>query len=126
MDITVEVTDHSAEVLAELEEKVKSALEACGMEAENYAKRDTPVDTGRLRNSITYATTNSQGAGSGEDSTPHATPEKGTVYIGTNVTYAQFVELRDSRHTTGKAHFIRDAIADHTDKYKEIINTALK
>jgi len=35
-------------------------------------------------------------------------------------------EFLEMNHTTGKAHFIRDAIADHTDKYKEIIEAALK
>ena len=36
------------------EQAVKVALEAVGLQAENYAKRLCPVDTGNLRNSITH------------------------------------------------------------------------
>lgn len=137
MDISVEITDHSGEVLAELEEKVKSALEACGLEAEKNAKRLVPTDTGRLKNSITYATRDFHSPGNSDikpGETPadtgeyatKSTPEKDTVYLGSNVLYAPAVELRDISHTTGKAHFFRDAIADYADKYKKIIEAALK
>ena len=46
------VENHIDEVLAELEQAKKQALEAVGLQAEGYAQMYAPVDTGRLRNSI--------------------------------------------------------------------------
>lgn len=40
--------DNTDEVLSALEKAKKSGLEAIGMVAEGYAKKITPVDTGRL------------------------------------------------------------------------------
>lgn len=69
----VDYKDYSEEVLAALEKGIKNGLEAIGLTAETYAKKATPVDTGRLRNSISHET------------------DKEAVYIGTNVEYAAFV-----------------------------------
>ena len=68
-DIDIQITDNSGEILRALEEKKKAALEAIGITAEGYAKLLTPVDTGRLRNSISHTVV-------GND-----------CYIGTNVEY---------------------------------------
>ena len=75
MAISVKVDDHSDEVKAALAEAKERALEAIGLAAEGYAKLRTPVDTGRLRNSISHAV-------SGD-----------SAYIGTNVEYAPYVEF---------------------------------
>ena len=104
----VKFTDNSAEVLAELSDKIEVACEAIGGQGEMYAKEDCPVDTGRLRASIS-----------------HATSEK-TAYIGTNVEYAPAIEFRDTEHTTGKAHFLRDAASTHGDEYKQITQDILQ
>lgn len=69
----VDYKDYSKEVLAAMEKGIKNGLEAIGLTAETYAKKATPVDTGRLRNSISHET------------------DKEAVYIGTNVEYAAFV-----------------------------------
>ena len=69
----VDYKDNSKQVLSAMEKGIKNGLEAIGLTAETYAKKITPVDTGRLRNSIS-----------------HETDEK-AVYIGTNVEYAAFV-----------------------------------
>ena len=69
----VDYKDYSKEVLAALEKGIKNGLEAIGLTAETYAKKATPVDTGRLRNSISHET------------------DEEAVYIGTNVEYAAFV-----------------------------------
>lgn len=69
----VDYKDYSKEVLAAMEKGIKNGLEAIGLTAETYAKNATPVDTGRLRNSISHET------------------DKEAVYIGTNVEYAAFV-----------------------------------
>lgn len=134
MSIEVSITDNSKKVLSEFEEKVSLALDSIGQTAEGHAKSDCPVDTGRLRNSITFATKTAQGspntsggeAASPEDYQPKATPEKNTVYIGSNVEYAAPVEFRDAHHKTGKAHFLKGAIANHNAEYKEITEKALK
>ena len=59
---------------------IDRALEIIGGMAESYAKQLCPVDTGRLRNSIT-----------------HKQEGPKTVAIGTNVYYAPFVELGHSQ-----------------------------
>lgn len=114
--VDVKIVDNSAEVLAAMKDQVLSALESIGQEAEGYAKDDCPVDTGRLRNSIAHSVDGSEMA----------------VYIGTNVEYAPYVEYNEkARHDPpefggGKAHFLRDAAADHGDHYKSIMEAALK
>ncbi|MBQ3969205.1 MAG: hypothetical protein II685_01820 [Clostridia bacterium] len=54
MNISFNFTDNSATALDEVEKKLLVALEACGLQAERYAKMKCPVDTGLLRNSITH------------------------------------------------------------------------
>ena len=54
-DITIKITDNSDEFIEILKSRIPVALEACGLQAERSAKLLCPVDTGRLRNSITYA-----------------------------------------------------------------------
>lgn len=71
----VVIKDNSDEFLKALPEQIEQALTAIGLTAESYAKQECPVDTGRLRNSITHA------AEAGEQA----------VYIGSNVEYAAFV-----------------------------------
>lgn len=68
----VVIKDNSEEFLKALPEQIEQALTAIGLTAESYAKQDCPVDTGRLRNSITHAVE------AGEQA----------VYIGSNVEYA--------------------------------------
>ena len=51
----VKVTDNSAVFKNAKDQAVARALEAIGLTAERYAKADCPVDTGRLRNSISHA-----------------------------------------------------------------------
>lgn len=55
----IEVVDHTAECIAAKNQAVLKALEAIGMQAESYAKRNLTasghIDTGLLRNSIAHA-----------------------------------------------------------------------
>ena len=137
MALNIQITDNSKAVLDELSHKVENALTGVGFEAERAAKRLVPTDTARLKNSITFATKEFHSEGnsdirSGEtpaDPEEYATKaqaEKGTVYLGTNVKYASAVELRDTSHRTGQAHFLRDAMADNQELFKRIIEAALK
>ena len=97
--------DNTDEVLAALERAERRGLEAIGLTAEGYAKRETPVDTGRLRNSISHAT------------------DDEAAYIGTNVEYAPYVEL-GARGRQGK-HMLQRAATEHTDEYKQIMEDAM-
>ena len=98
--------DNTDEVLAALERAKRRGLEAIGLTAEGYAKRETPVDTGRLRNSISHAT------------------DDEAAYIGTNVEYAPYVEL-GARGRQGK-HMLQRAATEHTDEYKQIMEDAME
>ena len=52
---TIEFKDYSAECKEEIESRVLKALTMCGMVIERAAKGLATVDTGLLRNSITWA-----------------------------------------------------------------------
>lgn len=110
--ITVNITsDLSEEAKAEMKEKILMGLFAVGQEMEGYAKDECPVDTGRLINSISH----------------EVYDDENTVYVGTNVEYAPYVEYGEkAKHITGNAHFLRNAAVNHVDRYKEIIETFLK
>ena len=98
--------DNTGEVLAALEKAKKRGLEAIGLTAEGYAKRETPVRTGRLRNSISHAT------------------DDEAAYIGTNVEYAPYVEL-GARGRPG-VHMLQRAATEHTDEYKQLMEDSMK
>ena len=98
--------DNTDEVLAALERAKKRGLEAIGLTAEGHAKNETPVDTGRLRNSIN-----------------HATDDK-AAYIGTNVEYAPYVEL-GARGRKG-AHMLQRAATEHADEYRRLMEDSMK
>lgn len=106
MAIDVKITDNSDEFLKALPEQIEQALTAIGLTAESYAKGYCPVDTGRLRNSITNAVSGN------------------TAYIGTNVEYAAFVELGTSRMKARP--YLRPAATEHTAEYKALAEQALK
>ena len=69
----IKFTSNVNDILRRMEKGKRNALTAIGATAETYAKKETPVCTGRLRNSISHET------------------DKEAVYIGTNVEYAAFV-----------------------------------
>lgn len=110
-----------------------------GMQAESAAKERCPVDTGLLRNSITWAV-----AGSGVNS-PSYRDDSGTqtgsyqgqaqadvggarhVYIGSNVKYAEIQELGSFNHHAGQeSPFLRPGIEDNLDYFREILETEMK
>ena len=124
--------DYSADVLNEFHDAVLRALERCGEQAEGYAKDLVPVDTGNLRNSISHKV---------DDGEP-------AVYIGSNTSYAPYVELATGIYAEGgrptpwvyqdengnwhwtrgnKAQpFLKPAVADHAKEYQSIIKTELE
>ena len=136
MSMDVKFTSNAGEVLDELKQKIPVALEACGLAAEGYAKRLCAVDTGLLRNSITYALdgeataistyTDNPGEQHGEysGSVPSESGKKRAVYLGTNVEYAPYVEMGTSR--TAAQPFIQPAVASHVNDYKSLMESYLK
>lgn len=102
------VQDNTDEVVEALGTAMARALEAIGIQAEGYAKDLCPVDTGRLRNSITHA----------------VEADEKAAYIGTNVEYAPYVELGTSKHK--EQPFLRPAAQDHGDEYRSILESELK
>lgn len=133
---TIKIEDHSDEVLAELHNRIPVILKALGIEAEGNAIKEITdikaVDTGRLRNSITFVTKDAQGSPNGqpgekakpEDYAPHGSVASGEIYIGTNVEYAPYVELGTSRMAARP--FLRNAISNYGEDYKRIIEEGLK
>lgn len=73
-----------------LEQQSKNALFQTGQQVVNKIKRLAPVDTGRLRNSYVAV--------------KEPTATGASVLIGSNVTYAKFVEY-GTIHQHGQPHF---------------------
>lgn len=101
-----ELKDNSEEVKSLMTSALARALEKIGLIAEGYAKRLCPVDTGRLRNSITH------------------TDDGEAEYIGTNVEYAPYVELGTSR--TRAQPYLKPAVVDHANEYKKIVEAEMQ
>jgi HK97 gp10 family phage protein len=104
--MSVKFQDNSAEILKAFEEATERALEKIGLVAEGYAKKLAPVDTGRLRNSISHEV-------DGQD-----------VYIGSNVEYAPYVELGTARQKAQP--FLKPAATEHSQTYKGILESEYK
>ena len=130
--MSVEIHDNSKEVSEDIKAALLRGLETCGLVAEGYAKKLAPVDTGNLRNSITHEVVEDENA----------------VYIGTNNEYAAYVCLGTGKYAEGgrptpwvyqdangnwhythgkkPKPFLKPAVTDHTDKYREIIKDAFE
>lgn len=128
----IHLTDNSKMVLEEFQTACIRALERCGSQAEGHAKDLAPVDTGNLRNSISHTVDEDEPA----------------VYIGSNTSYAPYVELATGIYAEGgrptpwvyqdengnwhwtrgnKAQpFLKPAVADHAKEYQSIIKTELE
>jgi HK97 gp10 family phage protein len=104
----MDIISHRKEVIEEKNRKMEMALMLIGLTAERYAKYLCPVDTGRLRNSITH------GVATGEEA----------VYVGTNVEYAPYVEV--GTHKQKPQPYLRPAVADHLDEYSAIAQRVLQ
>ena len=104
--MSVTFVSHAKEVLSAEQAARNKALEIIGGKAESYAKKLCPVDTGRLRNSIT-----------------HQQYDDNTEVIGTNVEYAPYVEL--GTHKQKAQPYLRPAAENHSAEYKEIIKAVM-
>ena len=105
-DTNITITDNSGLVGAALKKAIARGLEAIGVAAEGHAKKECPVDTGNLRNSITH------------------TQDGEAAYIGTNVEYAPYVELGTSKHHAQP--FLEPAATEHISEYNRLMKNSLK
>lgn len=94
--------DNTEQIVNAIDKALVTTLEKMGLKAEGYAKKLCPVDTGRLRNSITHSIDANEKA----------------VYIGTNVEYGPPVEARVS--------FLRKALTDHKEEYINIARQSMQ
>ena len=131
--------DNTDEVLSALEKAKIRGLTAIGMTAEGHAKKKITqakaVDTGRLRNSITFAVSgesaniSSYSGDHGEEGGTYSgtapNDKEKAVYIGTGVKYAAGIETGSHRNA-GAVHFLQDAATNHTDEYKRLMEDSMK
>lgn len=130
------LTDYSDDVLAKVDDKLYAGLIACGIKAEKYAKNLCPTDTSRLKNSITYSVKtqpanmhytwgegkkSNRPAGEG-DTISHGGEKKLTLYLGTNVWYARYVEFQSRKPKP----FLKPAIENHLNLYRRILKESLQ
>lgn len=124
----VEVISKVGVAIQAEQEAIQRGLEAIGIQLMNDAADNCPVDTGRLRASITYATENAQGT----YGSPHETGDsklqgsvpQSTVVVGTNVEYAPYVEYGTSKSKAQS--FLRKALQENMNTYAEIFENELK
>lgn len=132
------LTNNSGKLLQAVREYRDEKLEEIGQRAEDYAQRLTPKGTPESTGIAGYR------GGTLQKSITHKVVDD-TVYVGSNVEYAPYVELGTGIYATdgngrkspwvwvdknGKAHYTRGmepkhmlkkSIADHLDEYKKII-----
>ena len=130
----LKINDYSEDVLEAMREAALRALERCGQQAEGYAKDNISVDTGQGRNSISHTV----------DETNMA------VYIGSALERLIYLELgtgiyaeggggrptpwvyQDAKgnwhYTRGNPAqpFLKPAVADHAQTYRNIIEDEMK
>ena len=104
--VDVNITDFTEEITEGIKEAIQRALVRIGLKCESYAKMLCHVVTGRLRNSITHYV------------------DGDSVYVGTNVEYAQYEEEGTSRRPPHP--YLRPAATDHMDDWAEIVEDEVK
>lgn len=111
---SIVITDNLQEVLRALNNATERGLAKVGVAAQGYAKDNTPVRTGTLRDSIGV----------------EVKPEEKAVYIGTLIDkfpdepYGKYVEL--GARGRKPVHMLTRAATEHKAEYKEIMENALK
>lgn len=107
MDMKIKMENDFSELMEQAAfSQIERALEHVGLLMERNAKLGCPVDTGRLRNSITH------------------TNDKNTAYVGTNVEYAPYVEM--GTVNTGAQPYLKPAVVNHLHEYEQVIEQELK
>jgi hypothetical protein len=98
---------------AEFHRTAVGAMTGASAQVTNWAKMNSPVDTGRLRSSIRF----------------EVKPTFGNVQgtIGSNVVYAPSVELGGGKpRGVGRIPFLRPAVEEHQSQIKRIFERAFQ
>lgn len=141
MSFEIKIQDNTKELLKLVEKASKRGLKAIGLTAEGHAKEIITeagaVDTGRYRNSITFALSGEganikayKGDHGEEGGTYEGTaPEDDnlSLYLGTNVVYAEGLETGTHRKA-GAVESIKGALtsSEYVDEYKQLLKEELE
>jgi HK97 gp10 family phage protein len=107
-------TDNLDEVLSAVDSAITAGLVEIGAKAQGYAKDNTPVRTGTLRDSIGVEVKKDEKA----------------AYIGTMIDkfpdepYGKYVEL-GARGNSG-VHMLQRAATEHSAEYKKLLEDSMK
>lgn len=138
---SVETSSNKTSVIRATEKAMKKAARMIGGTVVGHAVELCPVDTGLLRNSITFAlggdapeivdyassTKDSSGnltEGHYDGSAPADDDGQITVYVGTNVQYAPYQELGTVKMDARP--FLRPAMENFKDEIEQIIEMCCK
>lgn len=140
----VEVVSHLREIVRGTEKAMQKAARMVGGTVERHAKESCPVDTGLLRNSITFAIggeapeilsyqSNDRDKngkpievkkGHYEGTAPADDDDQVTVYAGTNVEYAPYMEL--GTKDLDARPFLRPAMENFRGEIEQILEKCMK
>jgi HK97 gp10 family phage protein len=139
-DVEFTLTSNAKPIKEKTAEAIITALKAVGAQAQGHATAEITaveaIDTGRLKNSITFAVsgdpareyryTDDDGKGY-TDRIEGAGDEKDfTLYLGTNVEYATFVESgTGGDRNKGARPFIRPAVENWISEYQQVFQQEL-
>jgi HK97 gp10 family phage protein len=107
-------TDNLDEVLSAIDNAVTAGLVEIGAKAQGYAKDNSPVRTGTLRDSIGV----------------EVKPDEKVAYVGTMIhkfpeePYGKYVELGTSKMAAQP--FLRPAATEHANEYKKLMQDSMK
>ena len=138
-----EVTSRADDVGKEVEKAMLKAARMIGGSVAGHAIDQCPVDTGLLRNSITFAIGGEPPAvtdyqsdekdKNGEYTTGHYDGEapqddddEVTVYVGTNVQYAPYQELGAPNAHVPEHPFLRPAFENNKREIEQILEKCLR
>lgn len=118
--VMVEVREDNRRYVAEaIRRELAEALDDIGSRMVTYAQEICPVDTGRLRNSITHRL----GGSGGRFGFPGESASVGEgdleVVIGTDVPYATYVE--EGTRRMAARPYLRPAAVNHADEYRQVV-----
>lgn len=136
-DVQFTMSSNADLIKEQTEEAIITALQTVGVQAQAHATAEITaqgaVDTGRLRASITFAVSGDPARRNtyiDDQMTGYSEPVEGagestdhTLYLGTNVKYAPYVELGTSKMPARP--FIRPAVENHLSEYQQIFEQTL-
>ena len=122
------ITSNAKDIIKNIDKFVKVAstnitegLDEVGERGTGIAKKNTPVTSGRLRNSMSYTVDNKVKGGTGD--ILNKSSDKKTVIIGTNVIYGPKVEYTS---TTGSKGFMLRSYKQLKPIAEKVLGTFIK